>query len=74
MNSFFLLFFCPMCKSSIANAENATELSQTVNIAVLVLLIPTITIIIGLAGLIYKYRHPSGDESQDADSFLEEHL
>jgi heme/copper-type cytochrome/quinol oxidase subunit 2 len=69
MNSFFLLLFCPMCKSSIANAENSTELSQTVNIAVLVLLIPTITIIIALAGLIYKYRQPSGDESQDADSF-----
>jgi predicted histidine transporter YuiF (NhaC family) len=68
MNSFFLLFFCPMCKSSIANAENATELSQTVNIAVLVLLIPTITIIIGLAGLIYKYRQPPGEESREVEN------
>ena len=57
-----------MCKSSIANAENAKELSQTVNVAVLVLLIPTISIIIGLAGLIYKYRQPPGDESPGADS------
>jgi heme/copper-type cytochrome/quinol oxidase subunit 2 len=65
MNSFLLTALCPMCKTSIANAENATD--QTVNIAVLVLLIPTITIIIGLAGLIYKYRHPAGDESSDSE-------
>jgi len=70
MNTFLLSFLCPMCKSSIANAENATELSQTVNVAVLVLLIPTISIIIGLAGLIYKYRQPTKDETRDANSEL----
>ncbi|MCI0661973.1 MAG: hypothetical protein L0220_12960 [Acidobacteria bacterium] len=70
MNNFFLSLLCPMCKASIANAENQPELSNTINIAVLVLLIPTITIIIGLAGLIYKYRHPPGDNTPDADSEL----
>jgi hypothetical protein len=70
MNNFLLSLLCPMCKASITNAENATELSQTVNIAVLVLLIPTISIIVGLAGLIYKYRQPPKDESRDADSEL----
>jgi predicted histidine transporter YuiF (NhaC family) len=52
---------CPMCKSSITNAENAAELSQTVDAAVLALLLPTIAIIIGLIRLVLKYRHPDDE-------------
>ncbi len=53
---------CPMCKSSIVNAENAAELSQTVDTAILALLLPTIAIIIGLIRMVLKYRHPQDDE------------
>lgn len=48
---------CPMCKASVANAENATEVANTLNAAILVLLIPTFVIIGGLIRLVYKYRH-----------------
>ena|GEM_PF-4510944 len=68
MNNFLFSLLCPMCSSSIANAENSAELSSTVNLAVLVLLIPTITIIVLLGGLIYKNRRPPRDESPDAES------
>lgn len=48
---------CPMCNANVANAENAAEAAQTLNAAILVLLIPTFVIIGGLIGLVYKYRH-----------------
>ena len=56
----FLTMFnlCPVCKASLAHAENGAEFSQTANDAVLVLLIPTLLIICFLAGLIFKYRRP----------------
>ena len=47
---------CPMCKASVAGAENAGELSEAVNAAVLVLLVPTLAIICGLVKLVFKYR------------------
>jgi hypothetical protein len=46
---------CPMCRASMANAEDATELSQTINSAILVLLVPTLLIICGLVRLVFKY-------------------
>ncbi|HMY71995.1 MAG TPA: hypothetical protein PLQ88_09180 [Blastocatellia bacterium] len=48
---------CAMCKANVANAENAAEVSGTVNAAVLVLLIPTLLLIGGLVRFIFKYRH-----------------
>jgi predicted histidine transporter YuiF (NhaC family) len=56
------VILCPMCKSNVANAENAAELSQTVDTAVLALLLPTIAIIIGLIRMVLKYRRPQDDE------------
>lgn len=52
---------CAMCKANVANAENAAEVSGTVNAAVLVLLIPTLLLIGGLVRLIFKYRHQYRD-------------
>ena len=46
-----------MCKANVAQAENAAELSGTVNAAVLVLLVPTLLVIGGLVRFIFKYRH-----------------
>src|SRR5262249_40917454 len=48
---------CPMCKTSVANAENSDEISATINAAILILLAPTLVIIGGLAKLVFKYRH-----------------
>jgi heme/copper-type cytochrome/quinol oxidase subunit 2 len=52
---------CAMCKANIAHAENAAEVSPTVNAAVLVLLIPTLLLIGGLIKLVLKYRHAPSD-------------
>ncbi len=48
---------CPMCNANVASAENAADTAQTINAAILVLLIPTFVIIGGLIRLVYKYRH-----------------
>ncbi len=48
---------CPMCNANVANAENAAEAAQTINSAILVLLIPTFVIIGGLIRLVFKYRN-----------------
>jgi len=53
---------CAMCKANIANAENAAEVSNTINTAVLVLLIPTLLVIGGVARMIFKYRNVSGNK------------
>jgi hypothetical protein len=48
---------CPMCKASVANAENSDEISATINTAILILLAPTLALIGGLVKLAFKYRH-----------------
>ncbi|HKQ76821.1 MAG TPA: hypothetical protein VJ810_24210 [Blastocatellia bacterium] len=63
-------FACPMCKASVANAENADQMAATINTAILILLAPTLAIIGALIKLVFKYRHfqnyvnlaPSGSE------------
>lgn len=48
---------CAMCKTNIAGAENAAEVSSAINSGVLVLLIPTLAIIGGVIRLVFKYRN-----------------
>jgi hypothetical protein len=48
---------CPMCKASVAGAENPDEISATINTAILILLAPTLALIGGLVKLVFKYRH-----------------
>jgi len=48
---------CPMCKVSVANAENSDEISATINTAILILLAPTLALIGALVKLAFKYRH-----------------
>src|SRR5262245_4112868 len=50
-------FACPMCKASVANAENPDEISATINTAILILLAPTLALIGGLVKLVFNYRH-----------------
>jgi hypothetical protein len=52
---------CPMCKASVANAENSDEISATINTAILILLAPTLALIGGLVKLVFKYRHFHND-------------
>jgi hypothetical protein len=51
------IFACPMCKASVANAENQDEISTTINTAILILLVPTLALIGGLVKLVFKYRN-----------------
>lgn len=53
---------CAMCKASIAGAENAAEASKIMNTAVLILLIPAVTIFSLFIGLVFKFRHSQGGE------------
>jgi heme/copper-type cytochrome/quinol oxidase subunit 2 len=56
---------CAMCRASVANGENAAEMSHTINSGVLILFFPTIAIISGFVGLVLKYRHSKGGEMED---------
>ena len=55
---------CAMCRSSVANSERAAEAAGTLNAAILVLLIPTLAIIGGIAGLVLRHRHAPGAEAR----------
>jgi hypothetical protein len=55
---------CPTCKATIGDGANSAELSQTVNSAVLVLLVPTLLIICGLIRLVFKYVNFRSSDSQ----------
>jgi hypothetical protein len=57
---------CPMCKASVANAENSDEISATINTAILILLAPTLALIGGLVKLVFKYRHFHNDGQRGA--------
>jgi len=51
------IFACPMCKASVAHAENAGELASTINTAILILLVPALALIGAMVKLVFKYRH-----------------
>jgi hypothetical protein len=55
---------CPTCKATIGDSANSAELAQTVNSAVLVLLVPTLFIICGLIRLVFKYVNFRSSDSQ----------
>ncbi len=69
-NATSVLAQCAMCKANIANAENAAEVSDTINTAVLALLIPTLLVIGGVIRLVFKYRHSINDDSISPDSYV----
>lgn len=51
---------CAMCKSAIENSADAAAISEGLNLAALVLLIPPVTIFAGLFGVFYRYRNVQG--------------
>lgn len=62
---------CAMCKASIANSENAAEVSKIINTAVLVLLIPAVVLFSFVIGLVLKFRHSQGGEMYETMPELE---
>lgn len=67
---------CPVCKTSLADAEQGTDFSQAVNLAVLALLVPVLLMICCLVKLVFEYRHSQNDDatsssgSIDSDSYV----
>jgi hypothetical protein len=47
---------CALCKTAIAGSPDAGRLSQSLNFAVLILLIPPVLIFCGIFVLAYRYR------------------
>ncbi len=47
---------CAMCRASIANSDDPSTVSTTVNLAIMVMLIPTVLILTGIGGLILRYH------------------
>jgi heme/copper-type cytochrome/quinol oxidase subunit 2 len=55
---------CAMCKNAITGSPEAAKLSESLNFAIIVLLIPPVLIFCGFFVLAYRYRKARGAESQ----------
>jgi amino acid transporter len=53
---------CAMCKTAVTGSPEAAKLSQSLNFAVLILLIPPVLIFCGIFVLAYRYRKARGTE------------
>ena len=51
---------CAMCKNAVTGSPDAARLSQSLNFAVLVLLIPPVLIFCGIFVVAYRYRKSRG--------------
>jgi H+/Cl- antiporter ClcA len=61
---------CAMCKNAVTGSPNAAKLSESLNFAIIILLIPPVLIFCGLFALAYRYRKARGggkDSSPDDD-------
>ena len=47
---------CAMCRASISNSDDPGTLSASVNLAIMVMLIPTVLLLAGIGALILKYH------------------
>lgn len=56
---------CPMCRLSVAGATDGAAVSKGLNLAILVLLIPPVTIFCTIFRLAYKHRKARGVERDD---------
>jgi uncharacterized membrane protein len=57
---------CAMCKTAVTGSPEAGRLSQSLNTAVIVLLIPPVLIFCGMFVLAYKYRKAQGAEGEQS--------
>jgi heme/copper-type cytochrome/quinol oxidase subunit 2 len=53
---------CAMCKNAVAGSPSATKLAESLNFAIIVLLIPPVLIFCGIFFVAYKYRKARGTE------------
>jgi hypothetical protein len=53
---------CAMCYESAAGAGQKSQIA--LNRAVLVLLVPAVTMLVGFVGIAFAYRRERGDDSQ----------
>jgi heme/copper-type cytochrome/quinol oxidase subunit 2 len=53
---------CAMCKTAVTGSPEAAKLSQSLNFAVLILLIPPVLIFCGIFVLAYRHRKARGTE------------
>jgi hypothetical protein len=52
---------CPMCKQAVEASSDAESISNGLNLAVLVLLIPPVAIFAAIFGVFYRYRNYHGN-------------
>lgn len=65
---------CALCKNAIAGSPEAARLSQSLNFAILILLIPPVLIFCGIFVLAYRYRKARGTEPEPpSDNDRESH-
>lgn len=53
---------CAMCKNSVAGSPSATKLSESLNFAIIILLIPPVLIFCGIFFVAYRHRKTRGTE------------
>jgi hypothetical protein len=51
---------CAMCGTSVRNSADPEATSRTLDLAVLILLVPPVTIFAGLFGVFYRFRNVQG--------------
>lgn len=55
---------CAMCKNAVTGSPSAAKLSESLNTAIIVLLIPPVLIFCGIFLLAYRYRRTHATSSQ----------
>lgn len=55
---------CAMCGTSVGNSADAEAASSTLDLAVLILLVPPVTIFAGLFGVFYRFRNVQGGRAR----------
>lgn len=53
---------CAMCKNAVAGSPSASRLSESLNFAIIVLLIPPVLIFCGIFFVAYRHRQARGTE------------
>lgn len=56
---------CAMCKQAVAGSEEAQTVSKSINLAILVLLLPPVAIFVSIFGAFYRSRNV---QEQDRDN------
>lgn len=51
---------CAMCGTSVRNSADAEAASRTLDLAVMILLVPPVAIFAGLFGVFYRFRNVQG--------------